>query len=577
LKATPPLYTYTPVIKVRSLLKIVLTSNNKYFKTKDDKNENKGYEFECNSIREVENIMKEKEDFINNKLLLIKLINRYLLYEEVQNYENYVELKEQIVKEISFHNIEDEDSIDLTEKELSLLNNLREYTCNLSLLDAFSIFILELFGVETKIFNILEFFQKMKLFEGTLLEQKYNLIKEFQNPINIKYSNHDYDKKNRKELNLVSFSIDDKSTTEVDDAISIDITNEEVTFYVHISDVTSSYPLKGILADELKKRVSSLYFVDEKYSMLNKEMSENQFSLSTTKKNRTLTFKFKLSENGEISEFEVFPALIPAVIRLDYDELDAELSEKKEEPGKVLKSVKELIAISQKRVKFRNGVSFSKTELKFDEEKNITIKLIKESPSRILVQEFMIMANEICARFAFENNIIIPYKGTIENSGKIVSLINDYPLFHQGLGLEYYTSSTSPLRKLSDYLTHQQIKSFFRNETQMGWGEILDIYKYINCKFYDINSVTSKLERMGFLKYFRENKERVWESIIQEYKVYNFSLSDLYEVYFEIIENGFKSKIIVYMSSFDIGSIIHIKVKNIDVLENEIEFELANK
>jgi exoribonuclease-2 len=47
------------------------------------------------------------------------------------------------------------------------------------------------------------------------------------------------------------------------------------------------------------------------------------------------------------------------------------------------------------------------------------------------------------------------------------------PGAHSGLGLDTYTQVTSPLRRYTDLLAHQQIRAFLRNESPLSEEEVL--------------------------------------------------------------------------------------------------------
>jgi exoribonuclease-2 len=47
------------------------------------------------------------------------------------------------------------------------------------------------------------------------------------------------------------------------------------------------------------------------------------------------------------------------------------------------------------------------------------------------------------------------------------------PSLHQGLGLDVYTQVTSPLRRYTDLLAHQQIRAVLRGQGPLGEDEVL--------------------------------------------------------------------------------------------------------
>jgi exoribonuclease-2 len=87
----------------------------------------------------------------------------------------------------------------------------------------------------------------------------------------------------------------------------------------------------------------------------------------------------------------------------------------------------------------------------------------------------MLMAGEACARWCIERGIAIPFAGQAPPDKAEVpqdlagmyayrrrfkpTRLSVEPAEHSGLGLALYTRATSPLRRYSDLLVHQQIRS----------------------------------------------------------------------------------------------------------------------
>jgi len=103
----------------------------------------------------------------------------------------------------------------------------------------------------------------------------------------------------------------------------------------------------------------------------------------------------------------------------------------------------------------------------------------------------MLLAGEAAAKFAFKNNIPFPFisqeKPEIPNKLP-EGLAGQYklrrcmrsrsvgvtPSQHAGLGLGMYSQVTSPLRRYSDLVAHQQLRAFLKNEKILDKDQVLE-------------------------------------------------------------------------------------------------------
>jgi exoribonuclease-2 len=92
------------------------------------------------------------------------------------------------------------------------------------------------------------------------------------------------------------------------------------------------------------------------------------------------------------------------------------------------------------------------------------------------------------------------------------------PAVHWGLGLDYYTQVTSPLRRYTDLLAHQQIWSFIKGEPLLSEDEILMRLATAEAAA----SVAVKAERLSrshwTAVFLEDKKDSVWEGIVLDCK-----------------------------------------------------------
>jgi exoribonuclease-2 len=102
----------------------------------------------------------------------------------------------------------------------------------------------------------------------------------------------------------------------------------------------------------------------------------------------------------------------------------------------------------------------------------------------------MLLAGEGAANWALEARLAFPFIGQeTENIPEKIPdsyagayqlrrsmrprILTAKPALHQGLGLDIYTQVTSPLRRYTDLLAHQQIRASLRAEAPLGEDELL--------------------------------------------------------------------------------------------------------
>ena len=88
------------------------------------------------------------------------------------------------------------------------------------------------------------------------------------------------------------------------------------------------------------------------------------------------------------------------------------------------------------------------------------------------------------------------------------------PGLHAGLGLERYTRVTSPLRRYSDLLVHQQLRAFFRGEPGISEADMLT--RMAEAEMGGGN--TSRAERLSnrhwTLLHMQQHPENVYRGVV---------------------------------------------------------------
>ena len=93
----------------------------------------------------------------------------------------------------------------------------------------------------------------------------------------------------------------------------------------------------------------------------------------------------------------------------------------------------------------------------------IEIEIIdnNNSPSRLLVAEFMVLNNFVAASYAAERRIPIIYRvqPAAGDMGAVRARLSVYPEYHAGAGLQCYAQLSSPIRRYADLVLQRQLVS----------------------------------------------------------------------------------------------------------------------
>lgn len=334
---------------------------------------------------------------------------------------------------------------------------------------------------------------------------------------------------------LKVYTIDDESTTEIDDGLSWEVLSDgRDRLWVHIADPTRWLIPDDELDLEARRRGSTVYLPTGMVPMFPELLATGPMSLIQGKICYALSFGIILDADGAVADYSIHPSLIKPTYRLTYEDVDEML-----ELG--VEAEPEIDAIAkwaQKRKAWRysqGAISINMPEatikVKGDD---ISIDILDDARSRQLVAEMMIVAGEVAARYGKTHNIPLPFRGQpqpeLPPEEELLLLPAGFvracamrrcmpksemsitPVRHAGLGLDTYTQATSPIRRYSDLLTHFQLKAHLRGEELPFSAEQLkEVMMTVTGITQEVTMVERQTNRYWALEYLRRHPEEVWE------------------------------------------------------------------
>jgi exoribonuclease-2 len=279
-----------------------------------------------------------------------------------------------------------------------------------------------------------------------------------------------------------AFSIDDITTTEIDDAFSVQMIGEgKIRVGIHIAA-----PALGITRDDAidaiaRERMSTVYMPGDKITMLPDELVQ-QFTLAEGDARPAVSLYATLDmSDWSVQSTETVVERVPIRANLRHNELDEHVSEQALADGSGDYPHKEEIGLlwqwaqvlergrMEKRESFglrpeqNNRVDFNF----YVDNDIVTITRRKRgAPLDKIVAELMIFANSSWGKLMHEHGVPGIYRTQGTGTGwaarmQVRMLTHAAP--HQGLGVDQYAWSTSPLRRYTDLVNQWQILACVRH------------------------------------------------------------------------------------------------------------------
>lgn len=298
---------------------------------------------------------------------------------------------------------------------------------------------------------------------------------------------------------LFTFTIDDADTTEIDDALSLSEENGTLVVGIHITDTGFFVPPAGVVDKAALARGTTVYLPRGKLSMLPGIISEHKASLVAGEVRPTLSFFARVDAAGHLRAEEIRQGFIRVGRRLSYTEADELLRSTATDPCTAALQRLFQLAQSRKALRIAQGaviIDSEEVKVKVNGGEVTVTVLANDSPSRTLVGECMILANEMAARYCREHKLPALYiaqpppdepvppaeafptqRVYVHAARRLMkpSQIGTTPAPHVALGLDVYTQVTSPLRRYHDLQMQHQLKHHLTHGTPLFSEEQLQV------------------------------------------------------------------------------------------------------
>ena len=305
-----------------------------------------------------------------------------------------------------------------------------------------------------------------------------------------------------------AFSIDDASTTEIDDAFSVQLLADgHARVGIHIAA-----PALGIAPgtdiDALAmKRLSTVYMPGNKITML-PEAAVQPFSLHAGEWRPVLSLYLEVAPDFSIASPATRLELVKIADNLRHDELEPHFNEDNwqtpsDHPYWQRLALLHQLAETLEQARGKADPNRApQVDYNFSVENGIVriSERKRGSPMDKLVAELMIHANSTWGGLLAEHDIPGIYRA--QSGGKVYMTVNAEP--HQGLGVAQYAWSTSPLRRAVDLINQRQIIALLQG-TEPAYARNSDALagamRDFDIVYSAYNDFQTRMERYWCLQY----------------------------------------------------------------------------
>ena len=266
---------------------------------------------------------------------------------------------------------------------------------------------------------------------------------------------------------VTAFSIDDESTTEVDDALSLtDLGNGTKRVGIHIAAPSLAIKPGDKMEKNIMERLSTVYFPGGKITMLPENWIA-AFSLDAGAYRPAVSIYFDVDSEFNVGEptCKIEAVNIAENLRIQTIEPHFNAETGLDETGEMMFAHHQdliwlhqfAVALQKARGKYEpNRAPQYDYSIELDEEGNVSVvRRERGSPIDTLVSEMMILANSTWAQMLHDNDL--PGLFRVQPAGKVRMSTKSEP--HIGMGVQHYGWFTSPLRRAADYINQKQLLS----------------------------------------------------------------------------------------------------------------------
>jgi ribonuclease R len=450
---------------------------------------------------------------------------------------------------------------------------------------------------------------------------------------------------------VTTFTIDPKDAKDFDDALSIrTLPNGNHEVGVHIADVTHYVTPGSIIDKEAQKRATSVYLVDRVVPMLPEHLCNGICSLRPNEEKLAFSCVFELDDNAEIKNYRIGRTVIESNRRFTYEEAQAIIETGKGDFADEILTLDRLAKTLRAR-RFEHGsVDFDREEVRFDIDEtghptSVYFKVSQDANK--LIEEFMLLANKtvataigkpekrrkgkafvyrvhdqpdpgkltdlatIARTFGYKvktsgsateinnslNKMLRDVKGKGEENfismlairSMAKAIYTTENIGHYGLGFDYYTHFTSPIRRFPDMMVHRLLERYLAGGRSVAIDKLEEQCNHSS----SMEQLAANAERASIkykqVEYMADRIGETYEGMISgvtEWGLYVeltdnkceglVPMRDLADDYYDFDEKNYCLRGRRRGNVYRLGDMIHIRVANANLDRKQLDFIIVD-
>jgi exoribonuclease-2 len=432
--------------------------------------------------------------------------------------------------------------------------------------------------------------------------------------------------------NLSWCSIDNDDSEDLDQlSVAVTTSSGEVKILVAVADVDSVVKKDSPFEDHARHNTTSVYTSALIFPMLPEKLSTDLTSLKFDADRFAIVVEFDVADDGSIKNSAIYPAAVHNKAKLAYNSTNAWL----EGTGNMPKAIESVSGLDQnlklqhetakklKELRYRNGaLNLETIEARpvFQGDNVSSLEEEKMNEAKDIIQEFMICANSITARFLTAGNcpsirrvvrvpkrwdrIVELAKGWKFNlpsqpdskaldefllsaksknplqfpdlslsiikllgSGEyIVELPGENSTGHFGLAIKDYTHSTAPNRRYPDLITQRLLKAaLYKMPVPYSNDELAELAGHCTQMEDGAKKVERQVEKSTAAVLLERNIGRQFDGIVT-------GVSDK-GTWVRIFKPPVEGKLVSGFDGLDVGNRVRVQLIRTDINRGFIDFK----